>query len=223
VNFLPPPALRASSFPRGPARRGPPSSQRRASTQQPKSRSTQQPKSRSTQQPRSRPQPRCRAPCVRARSPRVGRFQRLPPPLLVGPTRQDAICCRSSSQNRPIRSFLLTRRTNSSPVCPVFSPTTSPRPRRDLAVLPAIYAVAQRLPAPSSSVVDSRSPRNRRRQPPLADLAASRPESPRRRGELTSSLPFPPAQCRRRIRARSASRYAAEASSPPFSLSSPAV
>jgi hypothetical protein len=35
--------------------------------------------------------------------------------------------------------------------------------------------------------------------------------------------PFLPAQCRRRIRARSASRYAAEASSPPFSLSSPAV
>jgi hypothetical protein len=59
-------------------------------------------------------------------------------------------------------------------------------------VLPAINAFAQRLPAPSSSVVDPRSPRNRRRQPPLADLAASRPESPRRRGELApSSLPFP--------------------------------
>jgi hypothetical protein len=110
----------------------------------------------------------------------------------LGPTRQDANCCRSSSQNRPLRRFLLARRTNSSPECPVFSPTTSSRPRRDLAVLPAINAFAQRLPAPSSSVVDPRSPRNRRRQPPLADLAASRPELPRRRGELApSSLPFP--------------------------------
>jgi hypothetical protein len=36
------------------------------------------------------------------------------------------------------------------------------------------------------------SPSCRRRQPPLADLAAFRLESPRRRGELTSSLLFPP-------------------------------
>jgi hypothetical protein len=126
-----------------------------------------------------------RAPaCVRAQ-PRVGRFRACRRHYSLGPTCQDAICCRSSSQNRPLRSFLLTRRTKFSPECPVFSPTTSPQPRRDL-------AVAQRLPAPSSSVVDPRSPRNRRRQPPFADLAASRLESPRRRGELTSSLLFSP-------------------------------
>jgi hypothetical protein len=84
------------------------------------------------------------------------------------------------------------------PAAQIFRPSAQfsrPRPRRDLAsdlaVLPAIDAIAQHLLASSSTVVDPHSPRNRRRQPPLADLAAPCPHR-HRRGELApSSLPFP--------------------------------
>jgi hypothetical protein len=133
----------------------------------------------------------------------------------LGPARQDAFCCRSSSQNRPLRRFLLTRRTNSSPVCPVFSlvdlVATSPcsRPPTPLHSASPRRAAPWSIPARrATAVVNLRSP------------TSLRPARCRRAVEVSSRplSPFPPAQCRHRIRACSASRYAAEASSPPFSL-----
>jgi hypothetical protein len=126
---------------------------------------------------------------VRARTTRVGRFQRLPPPLLAGARALGRVLLPFVFPEPPATQISPHQTHEFFARVPSF---LARRPRRDLAVLPATYAVAQRLPAPSSSVVDPRSPRNRRRQPPLADLAASRPVSPRRRGDLTSSLPFPP-------------------------------
>jgi hypothetical protein len=112
-----------------------------------------------------------------------GAVPRLPPPLPLGAHAPGRKCRCSSSQNRPLRRF-------SSPDARIFRPSAQfsrPRPRRDLAVLPTIDAVAQRLPAPSSSVVNLRSPRNRRRQPPtslhpaliaIVEVRSPRPLSP---------------------------------------------